>query len=94
MKVNQSYHGTEIICIFSKNLIGEASCEISYGTDPTRAVLPFTDVSDTIATGGDTIRITIFQSLDPNTNYFYNVTVMGESVQARVLGTFQTGYKI
>ena len=94
MKVNQGYNGTEIICKFSENLIGEASCEIAYGTDPTRAVLPFTDVSDTIATGGDTIKIMISHPLDPNTNYFYNVTVMGESVQARVLGTFQTAYKI
>ena len=93
MDIKQCRNGTEVVCRFYDDILAEASCEIAYGTDPTRAVLPFTDVSDTIATGRDTIRIMISQPLDPNTNYFYNVTMMGESVQARVLGTFQTGYK-
>ena len=87
----KQWESVQIVCRLLTGFEGEAYCEISYGTDPSRVDLPFTDTSESVGTGGDSIAITLSTPLEPNTTYFYNVSTNGGSVDARVVGTFRTG---
>ena len=81
----------EISCRSLTRFMGLTHCEIAYGTDSTREYLPFFASSEKMDLHTDLITVTLVQTLEINTTYYFNLTTKGESMTVRVLGNFETG---
>ena len=81
----------EITCHFLNGPVSSASCEISYGTNQN-----YTNLSNSAsANDTNTTDVTLLLAqLQPNTEYYYIVLAIGDSMRARIRGSFMTGMYI
>ena len=78
----------EITCHFLNGPVSSASCEISYGTNENYMNLS----NSTSASDTNTTAVTLqLAQLQSNTEYYYIVLAIGDSMQARIRGSFITG---
>ena len=78
----------EITCKFLNGPVSSASCEISYGTNQNYTTLSNSMSANDMNTSAVTLQLT---QLQPNTEYYYIVLAIADSMQARIRGTFITG---
>ena len=78
----------KISCKFLNGPVSSASCQISYGTNQN-----YTSPSNSVsANDTDTTAVTLqLAQLQPNTEYYYIVLAIGDSMRARIRGSFMTG---
>ena len=78
----------EITCQFLNGPVSSASCEVNYGTSQNYMNLTSSASANDTNTTAVTLQLT---QLQPNTEYYYIVLVVGDSMRARIRGTFVTG---
>ena len=87
--VNVSENGVpDFTCHFLNGPVSSASCEVSCGTNQNYTDLSYIRSANDTNTTAVTLQLT---QLQPNTEYYYIVLVIGDSMRARIRGTFVTG---
>ena len=78
----------KITCKFLNGPVSSASCEVSYGTNQNYTSFSSSASANSTNTTAVTLQLT---QLQPNTEYYYIVLAVGDSMRARIRGTFITG---
>ena len=87
--VNVSDFGfPEITCQFLNGPVSFATCAITYGIDQNFTKLANSTSANDMNTSAVTLQLT---ELQPNTEYYYIVLAIGDSMRAQIQGTFITG---
>ena len=78
----------KISCQFLNGPVSSASCKITYGTNQN-----YTHLSNSVsANGTNTTAVTLeLAQMQLNTEYYYIVLAIGDSIRARIQGSFITG---
>ena len=78
----------EITCHFLNGPVSSASCEVNYGTNQNYMNLSSSASANDTNTSAVTLQLT---QLQPNTEYYYIVLAIGDSMRARMRDRFITG---
>ena len=78
----------KLTCKFLNGLVSSASCEVNYGTNQNYTSFSSSASANDTNTTAVTLQLT---QLQPNTEYYYIVLAIGDSMRARIRGTFMTG---
>ena len=78
----------EITCHFLNGPVSSASCEVNYGTNQNYMNLSSSASANDTNTTAVTLQLT---QLQPNTEYYYIVLAIGDSMRARMRNRFITG---
>ena len=78
----------KLTCKFLNGLVSSASCEVNYGTNQNYTSFSSSASANDTNTTAVTLQLT---QLQHNTEYYYIVLAIGDSMRARIRGTFMTG---